>query len=179
MEYSNLCLFLSLSQTVACWVGRVQNISHLVTIYEKQCGRRFLCSSNNSLSSFQTEGNKVIQKNCPMCFCDDDCEDNRNCCPNKFLSKSCVPTKLLVQKKTFIGENLYLMVSACPLTDPNFPGQGCHVSVNETNFLSQVPVYSPITNRTYVNIQCSKCHGEHDVIPWTYFILCPRKKGRS
>lgn len=174
--FKRLFLLLCMTQTVDCWIGRVQNKSNLVTKYVEVCGSEFLCPADNSRPSSKNGRSDLVTKNCPQCFCNDECEVNRNCCPDKILSTTCVQTKLFVNKQYFIDENQYLMVSSCPVTDKDFYGRNCNFPIKQSNFLHQVPVYSPITNKTYVNIQCSKCNGEDEVIPWTYFISCPRKK---
>lgn len=176
MLFKRLMLLLCMTETVVGWIGRVQNKSNLLTKYEELCGSELLCSADNTRPSFLNERSKLVTKNCPPCFCNDECEVNRNCCPDKILSTTCVQTKLFVNKQYFIDENRYLMVSSCPVTDKDYYGQNCNFPIEQSNFLSQVPVHSPITNKTYVNIQCSKCNGETEVIPWTYFISCPRKK---
>lgn len=37
-------------------------------------------------------------------------------------------------------------------------------------------MYSSVTNRTYANTNCSKCHGENETISLTYYIDCPNEE---
>lgn len=111
MLFKRLLFLLCMTETVVCWIGSVQNNSNLVTKYEELCGSDFLCPTGNTRPSSQHKRRELVTKNCPPCFCNDECEVNRNCCPDKILSSTCVQTKLHVNKQFFIDENQYLMVS--------------------------------------------------------------------
>nr|XP_022313281.1 uncharacterized protein LOC111118229 isoform X2 [Crassostrea virginica] len=174
MKIKRLLLLLLASYHVSCWNGRT-NWSNLLIQYKEHCGNHLLCSTSDREAVSPDKSVNVLPKQCPSCSCEEECEVNRNCCPDKFLARTYVQTNFQFKTERFAGENLYLMVSSCPQTSFNLREDSCHVSINRTNFLNQVPVYSPLSNRTYVNVQCSTCHGETKVVPWRYFIECPRE----
>ena len=175
MDVQSLLLLLSILHPIFYCI-QISNMSNLLTTYKKHCGYDLLCSTVDSIgTSAESLYTSISPKQCPRCFCTEGCEADRNCCPDRFLTRTCFQTNFQFKTERFGGENLYLMVSSCPETNSNLRDDSCHVSINRTNFLNQVPVYSPRSNRTYVNVQCSTCHGETNVVPWRYFIECPRE----
>lgn len=68
----------------------------------------------------------------------------------------------------FNQDQSYKMVSSCPDLY-----EICLQPISVTNFLHQIPVYSFVTNKTYANVNCSKCHGENETVSWAYYIDCP------
>ena len=169
MEVKGLFLLLFSLHQIFCW-NQISNISNLLTTYEQHCGSDVLCSTVKKAESFD-----ISPRPCPLCFCTEDCEVDGNCCPDKFLTRTCVQSMFQFKTQRFVGKHVYLMVSSCPKRISNLREDNCWVPINHTNFLNQVPVYSPRSNRTYINVQCSTCHGEDHVVPWRYYIECPRE----
>ncbi|XP_056017566.1 uncharacterized protein LOC125668152 [Ostrea edulis] len=169
MNNAVVLTLLCLSRTVFCWIGHVENTSKLITRYIEHCGSESVCSVTDeyNVSSKET----LTPRGCPACSCTDECDENDICCPDISVS-TCVQTKYHVNYGKFIGEKRFKMVTSCPQMKNSSMADSCIVHIDHTNFLHQSPVFSIKTNKTYINIQCSKCHGENQIIPWVYYFSC-------
>ncbi|XP_062569088.1 uncharacterized protein LOC134231182, partial [Saccostrea cucullata] len=174
MANKALLVLLWTSAIVDCLLGSLYtshtNMTNLLIQYTDYCGSDSVCSTMNMQSNSNT--NYSTANICPRCSCTQDCEINDQCCPDKSLS-TCVKTTYLVKGQRFIGNDEFKMITFCPEENNRWPKNSCFVPIDETNFVQQMPVYSVITNRTYINIQCSKCHGEKEVIQWPFSFSCP------
>lgn len=163
MDKWTVLFFLLFLDTAVCWAEnyQLQNMSKLFTKYSEYCGSDSLCSATDKKRhSIITEHHK-----CPSCSCSEGCDYLRNCCLDESYT-SCVPTTIPINH---FGVQ---MVSFCPRThDTKY--ENCLQLVTEYNFLTNLPVYSLHTNKTYVNAKCSRCHGDNETIPWRYYISCP------
>lgn len=167
MDKWTVLFFLWFSGTAVCWTKdfQLQNMLKLFTKYSEYCGSDSLCSATDKRRhSIKTEHHK-----CPSCSCSEECDYLRNCCLDESYT-SCVPTTVSVNH--FVDKNGVQMVSFCPGTH-DIEYESCLQLFTEYNFLTNIPVYSLHTNKTYVNAKCSKCHGDNDIIPWRYYISCP------
>lgn len=151
------------------WLGNLENITDVIEYYSNFCGTNFLCSDKEREESANIIRDQS-QSFCPSCSCSDDCHVTGNCCPDKALS-SCVPTKYFVNN-VGNGDIYYNIVSYCPLTRDKTIAETCILPIDQTNFLAKTPVISKTTNVSYANKRCAECHGETDVIPWSYDIDC-------
>ncbi|XP_061175173.1 uncharacterized protein LOC133184227 isoform X2 [Saccostrea echinata] len=165
-----LLVLLWITATVDCLSGRLYNMTNLLIQYTDYCGSDSVCSTMNIRTDFNS--NYTPANICPLCSCTQDCEVNDECCLDKSLS-TCVKTIYYVNGQRFIGNDEFKMITFCPEENNTSSKVSCFVPIDETNFVQQMPVYSVITNRTYVNIQCSKCHGEKETIQWPFSISCP------
>lgn len=107
MEVKGLFLLLFSLHQIFCW-NQISNISNLLTTYEQHCGSDVLCSTVKKAGSFD-----ISPRPCPLCFCTEDCEVDGNCCPDKFLTRTCVQNMFQFKTQRFVGKHAYLMVSSC------------------------------------------------------------------
>lgn len=162
-----LSILLCLSKTVVCWVFPMKNKLNLMTKYTEYCGSSSLCSDVDTAYALPTEN---VSMNCPMCFCEDNCEVTSRCCADKSLS-TCVQPVYSANEQNYVEADRFMMVSICP-QHKSLSSNSCLAAMDKNNFQHLAPVSSLKTNITYVNAQCSKCHGESEVIEWISSISC-------
>lgn len=101
-----------------------------------------------------------------------DCHFVGSWCPGKYLS-SCVPVEYDVSEPNGKTGDKYAMVSFCSTQNKTASRKSCFLPIDQNNIWHQVPVFSRHTKVTYASKQCSECHGEEDIIPWSIGVSCP------
>ncbi|XP_019918392.3 uncharacterized protein [Magallana gigas] len=167
MDYMIVFIFLNVLNTACCMNEYVHNMSRLISKYLEYCGSESICSKMDEKGNLQISKTSNFH-DCLSCSCSEYCDFNRNCCLDESYS-TCVQS--MIPWSIFNQDQSYKMVSSCPDLY-----EICLQPITGTNFLHQIPVYSFVTNKTYANVNCSKCHGENETVSWAYYIECPYKE---
>ena len=127
-----------------------------------------------------TDASKIIPNDtdnvpcCFPCFCDEECWEFDNCCPDKHLIATtrpqvvpCIDSLLRSQPTSslyYAGE-FYRVIDTCPFSENRWNLEPKCNTQNITSLEDFVWV-SDKTGKIYKNIHCAKCHGIKEPITW-------------
>ena len=121
---------------------------------------------------------------CRPCFCDDDCWELDNCCPDKEAiteaSSDLIPCKStkvklprLDKRDTLIfGSEYFRVIDTCPSTEENLTLIGLCKGGNKDVFEDYIWVSDYRDGRIYQNLHCAKCHKIDSYVSWQVKTTC-------
>ena len=140
----------------------------------KACPYTHFCCTNAS----KVVADEKYEPCCSPCFCEDDCWELNNCCPDKddiLVKPSILACKeSLVKKDSYLRQSRrsYRIVDNCPSSEGNRVLIGKCKGVTQTSLNDFIWVSDKSSGRIYQNAHCARCHGIDNVIGWNIKTFC-------
>ena len=145
-----------------------------------------LCPYTNFCSSEAAKENLDVSLTpcCRPCFCDDDCWELGNCCPDKQGTPpassdliSCknkkVKSRRLDKREIRTTNSRYFrVIDTCPWTEDNLTLIGLCMGDNQTVLEDYVWVSDYVKGKIYQNVHCATCHRIDSYVPWQIKTTC-------
>ncbi|XP_067681257.1 uncharacterized protein [Haliotis asinina] len=146
-----------------------EQLTSLIFSYErKYCGSRCLATlQNDSVSPFPANDSV-----CPRCFCDPECTDFGDCCPDLYIGKEEYDLECVELSHGYSEAMHIYVVTRCSFGDKQYSEElawKCNTSKGN------VPVSirrENSTSLTFRNKYCAQCHGFEHFQTWDIGIAC-------
>ena len=145
-----------------------------------------LCPYTNFCSSEAAKENPDVTFTpcCRPCFCDDDCWELDNCCPDK-QGKIPASSDLISCKNTNVksrrlnkreirttNSRHFRVIDTCPSTEDNLTLIGLCMGDHQTVLEDYVWVSDYVNGKIYQNFHCATCHRIDSYVPWQIKTTC-------
>ena len=150
------------------------NISHVLEQYIAVCGHEYLCNTESIPSELIRNRQYKSLIKCPKCSCEKTCVQDKNCCPDLYLSFPTMHCKSVDLQGFPLVNTAYLLVYDCPIGTPDPQRDGCKgTNRSLVDKLLLPPVTSTGEYRiTFKNKFCAECNDYFTYENWVMNITC-------